>query len=465
MEQYIITGNETDGYILEYNQGEHIINRAGDYLYGLSYDIRNNIKEVRLPESARVINTGCFENFSKLERVIGLENIEVIKDFAFRDCSELEKVNFGNVLEIIGKHAFSNCGKLKEIYIPDNVKCIEGHSFYRCRQLENVKLPQNLYVLEESTFEYCTNLKKINFPESLRKIEDSAFRDCVELKSVDLPKQLTDIGSYAFNHCGIETVTIPYNITYLSKVFNQCYNLKQVEFQNKSIKLRETFIGCVQLEDIGAQIFQGCTFNTFEDCPKIPEIRINERMLLDICYPSNPHYKALPSYPLSIYSISNPPSCPLTKYHKSETGWETQYEISENEFILHGFQLEDSVKGTFTIDKIGKFIYNPKYEMFAEINSVQDKLFLAVAYCEYDKRYKTYIRNHIIDILQYTGETEDFQLLTAIIDHSLISNRLTDKCLEFIRKEEYHEMFVMLTQYKEEQGGYSKKTNQERFDL
>ena len=139
MNQYIITGNETDGYVLEYNKGEHTINRAGDYLYGLSYDIRNNIKEIRLPESARVINTGCFENFSKLERVIGLENIEVIKDFAFRDCSELEKVNFGDALEIIGKHAFSNCGKLKEIYIPDNVKCIEGHSFYRCRQLENVK--------------------------------------------------------------------------------------------------------------------------------------------------------------------------------------------------------------------------------------------------------------------------------------------------------------------------------------
>ena len=463
MNQYTITGNEESGYILEYNQGEQTINKAGDYLKGLSHDIQNNIKEVRLPESARIISESCFQGFSNLEIIKGLERVRVIQDKAFQDCQCLRDIKFGEQLEVIGESAFFACCELKKIYIPDSVKCIKGNAFGSCKQLEEVRLPQNLYVIEQATFSNCINLNKIKFPDTLRIIKARAFYECSKLKSFVLPENLTEIETEAFCNCAVEDLVIPYNVTRLKHVFNQCSDLKRVDFLNEFIVLNGTFIGCVSLENISTNYFYNCSFNTFEGCPKISKIRVSEDTLAQIRFPTVPSFSSRPAYPDTIYPISNSPSFPIKKYIKTDKGRELQYEIKEKEFILYGYDFGPN--DSCMIHYVANFIHEPTHEHFTWINEKEHKILLAIAYCNYDNRFKNYVKNHITDILCYIGETEDFELLSTLIDNKFISNRLIDKCIDFIRDEEYHEMFIMLTQYKEEQGGYSRKTNQKRFDL
>ncbi|MEG2085408.1 MAG: leucine-rich repeat domain-containing protein [Clostridia bacterium] len=93
-----------------------------------------NINEVYLPETLRVISDGAFEN-----------------------CNYLTYVRVNNRLETIGNDAFSGCMSLSEFLFPSSLTSI-GNNCFRGAKLKSVFLPKKLTKLGDNVFQGNMNI-------------------------------------------------------------------------------------------------------------------------------------------------------------------------------------------------------------------------------------------------------------------------------------------------------------------
>ena len=135
------------------------ITKIGNYAFGQC----TNIKQIDIPNSVKIIDTGAF---------------------AF--CKNLQKVNLQKGLERISTIAFGNCSNLQQITIPSSVKIIDNGAFIRCTDLKTVTINKGLEKINSFTFDGCTSLEEITIPSSVTKIESSAFANCKNLKTVNI---------------------------------------------------------------------------------------------------------------------------------------------------------------------------------------------------------------------------------------------------------------------------------------
>lgn len=108
------------------------------------------------PSTARIIKSGAFKDFSRLESVRLFSNLIEIESEAFMNCSSLTGVRIPRNCKKIGNRCFSNCKKLISITIPVSVCDIADDAFSGS---ENVVI----YGEAESYAEQYANNHGINF--------------------------------------------------------------------------------------------------------------------------------------------------------------------------------------------------------------------------------------------------------------------------------------------------------------
>lgn len=215
---------------------------------------------------SNLTNGISFGECSELEEVTLPNSITTVD--GFYNCVKLKKIVLPENATSINWGAFRYCASLTDIIIPQSITSIGPNAFEGCTNLRSIIIPQGVEIIENTTFEGCINLSEIIFPEGLTKIDAWAFGECKALKNIILPESLTTIGGCAFASSGLETITIPKNVSYSydGSIFQNCENLNEATINSKII-FGGMFSGCSKLErvvisdyveEIGAGAFDGC---------------------------------------------------------------------------------------------------------------------------------------------------------------------------------------------------------------
>ena len=235
--------------------------------------------------------------------------IDTIGNNAFAGCSKLVTIN-GVGVKTVGRNAiFDKCVSLKNVNLPSLTNLGTGTTtnsmFNGCTALEEFTVPAGVTAL--TGFYKCTSLKKITLvaPENITEIKSYAFRGCTSLVDFTIPENVKSIGMGAFAETGIETATIPAQITAIGEsVFEDAKSLKTVTFVDNGVLSvgDNAFAGCEALNSItlpdsvttiGNNAFEGCSAittlelpadlteignNAFKDCVALTGMAISEKV-------------------------------------------------------------------------------------------------------------------------------------------------------------------------------------------
>ena len=250
---------------------------------------------------------------------VSLPALETVGEKFFEKCASLESVTLNDSLTALGAEMFTNCTSLKTIDLPSALTFLNVKTF-RYSGLTSVVIPENVVHLGSAAdteagstaiylFDSCTSLVSVTFPSGLRSIGAQAFSNCTSLKNVTytgyegegnaLPETLTVIKKQAFYKSGIEQITLPASLVFISssnhtigesafaeskqlrevtmlgaalvgqKIFQNCTSLETVVLSGELDKIPNyTFDGCKALKNItlpstltsiGIEAFKGCT--------------------------------------------------------------------------------------------------------------------------------------------------------------------------------------------------------------
>lgn len=126
------------------------IETAGNGIGGAAYE--NEITEIILPPTLKVIGS-C----------------------TFKACKKLTKIELPNGLTKIGDYAFSGSG-IEEITIPNSVTEIGAKAFYGCKKLKNVYIGNGIKELGNAEFLVCDLIEKVFIGSGLEKISAGCFK-------------------------------------------------------------------------------------------------------------------------------------------------------------------------------------------------------------------------------------------------------------------------------------------------
>ena len=90
-----------------------------------------------------------------------IDNLPVteISKYAFENCENLTEIKLPETLKVIERGAFFNCESLKVINFPDSLISIEWKAFYRCRSLTNVKISSSVEI-DPTAFDRGLNIER-----------------------------------------------------------------------------------------------------------------------------------------------------------------------------------------------------------------------------------------------------------------------------------------------------------------
>lgn len=269
---------------------------------------------VELPESAKIIPQGIFDNHasitglsvpgnSKLETIEAKafegsritaftipKRVKMIGKQAFRDA-KLRTLTFaeGSLLEEIGEEAFSESA-LKELKLPytidkqshdngadepagdvskdadsDSVEeenlitvTIGSRAFYRCSALEKVSL-RNVTKIDSRAFYQCTSLSIIEWGNCLEFVGDSAFAGCavtsLDLTVLDKAGENASVNwrSGVFEGCAaLRTATLPNSMERIpGNLFKDCAALNALTLPDNCTAIsQQAFAGCGSLATV-----------------------------------------------------------------------------------------------------------------------------------------------------------------------------------------------------------------------
>ena len=197
-----------------------------------------SLKNVILTEGT-IIGRYSFYNCDNVNNIILPDSIKIIEQYAFYNCVSLSEIYLPNSIEIINEYAFQNCINLKELAIPDNVLYI-GHSILDgCVNLEYLSLPYLGSTLDKNdeSFSYVFGNLNISsnkdfIPENLKVVKLSkensipsrSFMGCEFITDLYLPNTLKTVGYDAFDGCTNLT-----NVFYAGSIENWC----TIDFSNE----------------------------------------------------------------------------------------------------------------------------------------------------------------------------------------------------------------------------------------
>ncbi len=214
----------------------------------------------------------------------------------------------------IGEWAFSGCDHLNSIYIPQSVESIQQGAFSGCENLLSIQVatknpaytsldgvlfskdktqlllypsakPEWEYIIPDtvttigafydsedgnyyhSAFEGSRNLQSIFIGENVMAIGDFAFSECEALQQIEIPSSVTRVGRGIFLNC-TRLVAATVNSGMIGyRMFQNCTELKSVNWRSVSTASASAFMNCESLEQITiplaltsipAEMFSGC---------------------------------------------------------------------------------------------------------------------------------------------------------------------------------------------------------------
>lgn len=157
-----------------YYEGYIITKAVGNAEY---YKIEDNYKDKPIVG----IGENAFLDHNNLKEITLPETIKVIQRKAFYNCSKLESINLDNVEEI-ERGAFSYCNSLTSLNV--GALKIGSSAFYKCKNLKEIKL-SNTKIISDMAFA-STKISKISIPSSCTKVGDDVFYECVALKEINV---------------------------------------------------------------------------------------------------------------------------------------------------------------------------------------------------------------------------------------------------------------------------------------
>lgn len=139
--------------------------------------VRNQLREVILPENIKYIGFAAFAGNKKLETVIAEKLDDCIAFSVFQGCKSLRNVEIKGLCESIGDKAFADCESLQKIVLPQGIVALGDSTFANCSKLEYVELPNSLQVMGGDF-----NLIYKDF----KNIKGNVFVNCHSLKEITM---------------------------------------------------------------------------------------------------------------------------------------------------------------------------------------------------------------------------------------------------------------------------------------
>ncbi len=220
---------------------------------------------------------------TNLTKCIILPGTIIICDGAFFECNNLNNIHLPESIRIIGKYAFYGCDSLTEINLPKSILMIGEHSFDECRMLESLYIPKNGYsqfagmlpslynkikvsplnsVIDEDGVVYDNDYQILHFNTlpldtytvkyGVKVIDDYAFKpaewkkdDGKSLKRLVLPDSIViiGVGAFCYNE-SLEYINIPRSVAFQSEEnpFAGCFNLHTIKWETHNTVKEGTLI-------------------------------------------------------------------------------------------------------------------------------------------------------------------------------------------------------------------------------
>ena len=165
------------------------------------------VKELILPNTIRIIGQGAFGLCKNLEKINFPNSLNEIHLRAFEGCKSLNNVSLPSSIISIGYGAFAACSSLSQIEFNCNIEIIPNRCFERTA-IEIFICPASVKEIGVSAFANCSSLYKVVFNEGLKTIGEQAFFNCIRMGYIDIPSTITNVGknSFSFSTTGIDLV-------------------------------------------------------------------------------------------------------------------------------------------------------------------------------------------------------------------------------------------------------------------
>ena len=181
---------------------------------------REELEEVILPDSVKVIGEGSFRNCTSLRTVKLGEGLEEIYSRAFSNTA-LERITLPRSLKYVGQkefsgpRPFSECSRLAAFEMEGEgelLKVIDGVLYQKtdnglvliyCPPAYSgtLTIPEGVVSVGTHACWSCVELEKVEMPDSVRRINSWAFAECAKLEHVNMSRNLRYVGSCAFREC------------------------------------------------------------------------------------------------------------------------------------------------------------------------------------------------------------------------------------------------------------------------
>jgi hypothetical protein len=222
------------------------------------YRFKGGVNEVIIPDSIKLLGTGCFSNIDDLYKIKMGKGIKEIPSRCFYN-SALKEISMSGAEDTICEYAFAD-SLLKGI-VRTNATVIEEHAF-EGTNIEKVSL-YRARLVKSHAFAYCSKLEDIKLSEYIRIIGPCAFKECNRLKILRIPAQLNRVAPGAFSGCSklSEIIFEKEDIHDLNEeniklyiradAFKDCKSLRIIHFPDNVAKIQNgAFAGCNKLEEV-----------------------------------------------------------------------------------------------------------------------------------------------------------------------------------------------------------------------
>ena len=214
-------------------------------------------------------------------------SISNIGSESFKNVNAIVNLTIENGINAIGYSAFENSG-VHNIDIANSVKYFEDACFANNTNITEFTYPtaNESIVTGSKVFKNCTNLSKVILNNSITNISAYCFENCTSLTNIDLPSSVVVLEYECFKNTGLTSIDLNYIKFLAGGVFNNCSNLTTVNWGNCDIQLIDyrTFYNCTSLTNItipDTVTKIGC--DSFNNCPNITELDLNNITYLDYC--------------------------------------------------------------------------------------------------------------------------------------------------------------------------------------
>ena len=226
---------------------------------------------------------------------VAKKNITIAKEYKGLPVREIES------------EAFINWIKLDSITIPKSVMRIGERAFSGCKNLQNLQIEEGVEEIGEQAigkgfleigeyaFSDCDSLTKVILPKSVQWIERGAFYDCDSLVEVIIPRNVEKIGTDAFSECdSLMSIVVDVINQYFQSIDGVLYNKNEtvvikypqsrgqesysIGYDVREIKEKAFFKADFKVVDLGNMSLEKIGDYAFQDCKKIEEVTIGERV-------------------------------------------------------------------------------------------------------------------------------------------------------------------------------------------